>query len=82
MLLCMVIGAVLVLVAEWYLFQRFLLSQPEVELPKQPFGVSVPFCLPKVSQKYHVIIDDGVNSQSHHFECLVLTSAILHFSTF
>ncbi|XP_034235149.1 PDZ domain-containing protein 8 [Thrips palmi] len=47
MLLCMLVGAVAVLAAEWYIFQRFLLSQPEVEPPKQPFAVSAPFCLPK-----------------------------------
>ncbi|KAE8751360.1 hypothetical protein FOCC_FOCC001931 [Frankliniella occidentalis] len=47
MFLCMLIGAVAVLAAEWYLFQKFLLSQPEVGPPKQPFGISTPFCLPK-----------------------------------
>lgn len=48
MLFCMLIGAIAVLAVEWYLLQKFLLSQPEVQPPKIPFGVSAPFCLPKV----------------------------------
>lgn len=48
MLVCMIIGALALLALEWYLLQRYLLSQPEVDPPKQPFGISAPFCLPKV----------------------------------
>ena len=52
MLVCMLIGAAAVLALEWYLLQRYLLSQPEVEPPKLPFNISAPFCLPKVQVAY------------------------------
>jgi len=71
-LICIVLGAVGTLAAQWYLFQHVLMSMPYVGPPERPKDIAAPFSLPQV-----IFTETEANQDAARFQ--LLTEDVLYF---